>query len=88
MKNKNSHKHLSIHQRIEAFCHHRAVLTCILAIMGLAFIKYQVHLTGMIQKAYAEGFGLVSVYTYHHDEVNRMPVEHGVVLKLASHSGQ
>lgn len=89
MKNKNNHhKHMSIHQRVESFCHHRALLITVLSIMSLAFVKYQTHLTGMMQTAYTQGLGVVGTYAYQHDEVNRMPVNCGVTLRTTTSSGE
>jgi hypothetical protein len=86
MKNKNHH-HITVHQRLERLAHHHIVLTCILTFMGLSFLKYETQFFHIFEKAYHEGFGLVSSYA-HHDEVTRMPVQYGSSLRAAPISGE
>ena len=90
MKNKNykHHRHhVTIHQRLERFAHHRAVLSVILSFMALGYIKYETQLLQMLREAYSHGFSLVGSYSYHephHQEVTRMPVEYGSVRPIST----
>ncbi|MEK7152999.1 MAG: hypothetical protein AAB834_03565 [Patescibacteria group bacterium] len=87
MKTNTNQHPLSVHQRTEEFFRHRAILTLVLAFMALGLVKYESHLLGIVQQVYAEGFGLVNVYT-HHEETTRMPVNFGSNVRTTDISGQ
>jgi hypothetical protein len=89
MKNKN-HKqhHLTVHQRIERLSHHNIVLMGIVFFMLLGFVKYEVRLLGLFHEFYGQGYGMLSNYYPHHDEVTRMPIQYGSSMRSATISGE
>ena len=86
MKTKTDKRHLSIHQRIERACHHRALLSFVVTFMLLGLMKYQTEMSAMFRGAYNQGFGFVSIY--HHDEITRMPVQYGDNRRATLTSGE
>lgn len=88
MKNKNHKHHVTIHQKLERLAHHKVVLTVILSFMALGYLKYETQLFHHLQDAYNQGFGFVSSYTPHHEEVTRMPVQYGAGMRSAFISGE
>lgn len=82
MKTKRHRKHhISVHQRVERLCHHRAFLAGILFVMGVGLVKYETHASLILQPTTNPTLGYSTVNAPHHEEITRMPIQYGSALR-------
>lgn len=65
MKNKNSQHYRTIHQRVEQLLRHKAIVGIVLLFMFAAATTLDGRLRGLMQYAYADGWGWIGTYMHH-----------------------
>jgi hypothetical protein len=83
VKNKPHHP---LHLHLEYFFRKQYCLLFMLGLLGIAAIKADTKMVGMVRQAYVHGFGVVGEYM--REETTRSPVSFSIGSRTPTYSGK